>query len=123
MLGELIRTADFKNEKHVPAIEIKGEVKKGQPVEVEVCVGKEISHPNTPEHHIAWIELYFLPEGSKSPFMVGRVAFPAHGELGAITEPRAIFTVKFDKPGTLIALSYCNLHGVWESTKKVDIAE
>jgi len=25
---------------------------------VRVVVGHEVPHPNTPEHHISWIELY-----------------------------------------------------------------
>jgi superoxide reductase len=28
-------------------------------------------------------------------------------------------TLKTDKPGTLQALSFCNIHGLWESTAEV----
>jgi len=28
--------------------------------------------------------------------------------------------VKLEKSGSLIATSYCNIHGLWESSKRVD---
>ena len=55
---ELIKKADWKNEKHVPTIDIVE--KKPGLVTIKATVGKEIPHPNTTEHHIAWIELYLL---------------------------------------------------------------
>ena len=38
-------------------------LKKEMLVEVNVNIGEEIAHPNTQEHYIAWIKLYFHPEG------------------------------------------------------------
>ncbi len=106
-----ISTGDWKGEKHVPVIEVL-ENEEGM-MKVRVSVGKEIPHPNTPEHHIAWIELYFKPEDGNFPIMVGRAAFTSHG--GPVTEPNVVFQVKCEKKGKLIALSYCNIHGLWES--------
>ena len=34
---------------------------------VTVSVGKEIPHPNTTEHHIRWIKLFFKGEGENFP--------------------------------------------------------
>ncbi len=119
MFGNTIKTGDYKGEKHVPTIKLLGDIKKGEPVDIEVKVGEEISHPNTPEHHIAWIELYFVDETGRA-ILIGRVAFTEHGGQGITVEPRAVFTAKFEKPGTLVALSYCNLHGVWENTLKIE---
>jgi len=119
MSAELFRTEDWKKEKHVPVIEILE--KKGELVTVRVTVGKEIPHPNTTEHHIKYIELVFWPEGDPYPFHVGRAEFNAHGESvkgpntsTVYTEPIATFTFKTGKPGKLIALSYCNIHGLWK---------
>ncbi len=114
MLSETIKSGDWKGEKHVPVIEYKRE---GEMLEVEVSVGKEVPHPNTPEHHIAWIELYFQPEDGKFPIMVGRVAFTAHDE--PLTEPKVKFYVKARK-GKLMALSYCNIHGLWQNEVEVE---
>lgn len=115
MLSKTIASGDWKGEKHVPVIEYK---KDGDLLEIEVSVGKEIPHPNTPEHHIAWIELYFHPEGEKFPIMVGRVAFTNHSD--PLTEPRAKFYIRTSKKGKLYALSYCNIHGLWENSVDVE---
>ncbi|NPA75900.1 MAG: superoxide reductase [Euryarchaeota archaeon] len=114
MLSETIKSGDWKGEKHVPVIEYRRE---GEMIEVEVSVGKEVPHPNTVEHHISWIELYFQPEGGAFPIMVGRVAFMAHGE--PMTEPKAKFYIKAGK-GKLMALSYCNIHGLWQNEVVVE---
>jgi superoxide reductase len=63
--SELYQTADWKAEKHVPVIDCQDEVKSGEFFIATVSVGKEIAHPNTTEHHIRWISLYFLPDGDK----------------------------------------------------------
>jgi desulfoferrodoxin (superoxide reductase-like protein) len=33
-----------------------------------------------------------------------------------------VVTLTTDKPGTLQALSFCNIHGVWESSAEVTLA-
>ncbi len=121
--GELIQTAEWKNEKHVPAIEI---IEKGEKIKVRVSVGKEIPHPNTTAHHISWIELYFLPEGEKNPYMIGRYEFTSHGASpkGAdtsdvYTEPEIETTIKTTRHGTLYAFSYCNIHGLWAGKENI----
>jgi len=128
-IKDIIQSADWKKEKHVPAIEIQGGIKKGQPVKVVVSVGKEIAHPNTTEHHIGWIDLYFLPQGEKFAYQVGRVEFNSHGAstLGpntstVSTDPVAAFTFKTEKAGSLIAVSYCNIHGLWESSQEITVS-
>ena len=64
-IGELHQTADWKSEKHVPAIECPDAVAADEIFEVKVSLGKEVAHPNTTEHHIRWIQLFFKPEGGK----------------------------------------------------------
>lgn len=117
--GEMYKTGDWKGEKHVPAIDIKVE---GKEVTAELCVGKEIPHPNALEHHIEYIEAYFLPDGENFPVMVGRMEFRAHGEYNTAT--KFVMTVKFttEKPGTLYAKSYCNIHGLWSNFARVEVS-
>jgi len=124
MIGETIRSGDWKGEKHVPVIEYERE---GDLVKVKVQVGKEIPHPNTTEHHIRYIELYFLPEGENFVYHVGRAEFTAHGEStngpntsDVYTEPIAYFVLKTKKKGKLYALSYCNIHGLWENAVQLE---
>ena len=120
-LGEKIQSADWKTEKHVPTIDCPDKVEADASFTVKVAVGKEIPHPNTLEHHIQWVQLYFQPEGSKFVFQVGQAEFSAHGEASVFTSPFAKFSMKVNSPGTLIALSLCNIHGLWESSKEIEV--
>ena len=123
-IGGTIQSADWKAEKHVPVIMCPDEVKGGQPFTVEVSVGKEISHPNTQELFIKWIDVYFQPEGITLVYQVGHFEFVAHGESRAsvYTHPDATFSMQVTGPGTLMALSLCNIHGLWESAKAIEIS-
>lgn len=128
-LFEHIQTADWKNEKHVPVIEAPDQVKADELFQVKVTLGKEIAHPNTTEHHISWITLFFHPAGEKYTHQVGHFEFSAHGEstLGpnqgpVFTHHEASLSLKINKPGTLYALALCNIHGLWENSKEVTLA-
>lgn len=125
---DLFQSADWKTEKHVPVIEAADIVKKGEFFKVTVSVGKEIPHPNTTEHHIRWIEVYFLADGEKFPYQIARFDFAAHGESTqgpntstVYAHPEATCSFKTDKPGTLFASSYCNIHGVWQNARKISL--
>lgn len=123
-LSETIKSADWKSEKHVPVIDAPLGVEKGAVVPVTVSLGKEVAHPNTTAHHISWIALYFQPEGSPVPYQVGRVEFMAHGaspegadQSGVYTHHEAVLKLKTDVSGTLLAMSYCNIHGLWQNAQ------
>jgi superoxide reductase len=95
---------------------------------IHVTVGKEIPHPNTTEHHIRWIRLYFKPEGGKFAYDLGTFEFNAHGESvdgpnkgPAYTEFEAQGFYKIETSGTLLAMSYCNIHGLWESSRAIKV--
>lgn len=125
---DLFQAADWKAEKHVPVIDAPDKVKKGSLITVTLAVGKEIPHPNTTEHHIRWITLFFHPAGEKFPYQIARFEFSAHGESvqapnasTIYTQPIVICNFKTEKPGTLLASSYCNIHGLWESSKELKI--
>jgi len=127
-LSERIQQADWKKEKHVPVIECPDEVKAGEVFEVKASLGKEIAHPNTTEHHIRWITLYFHPEGDKFTYQVGHYEFSAHGESAAGANQGPVYThhavttaLKINKSGTLHALALCNIHGLWESSKEIRV--
>jgi len=125
---ELYQTADWKKEKHVPAIEAPDSVKKGEKAFIAIAVGKEIPHPNTTEHHISWIKLVFWPEGEKFPYEIGTASFLAHGASAqgpnsstVYCDPHATFAFKTEKPGRLIATSHCNIHGFWKDEKDIKV--
>lgn len=118
-IGNLYQSGDWKGEKHVPVIHAPQIAKKAESIEVKVLIGEEIPHPNTLEHHIQWIKIYFQPEGSKFPVEVSNAEFAAHGELGVITDYTSTIKFKAEKSGTLYATSYCNIHGLWENSQEI----
>ena len=128
MLRDLFQSADYKREKHVPVIDAPEKIKKSDILKIGLSVGKEIPHPNTTEHHINWIELYFHPEGEKFPFQIARFEFGAHGASTqgpntstVYAQPSVECSFKTEKTGMILASSYCNIHGLWESFKEIKV--
>ena len=122
-----IQQADWKVEKHAPVIEAPDSVKAGEFFTVTAGLGKAIAHPNTVQHHISWISLYFLPEGAKLAIQLAHAEFSAHGDSmtdqpgPALTNPNMTANLKLAKSGVLQAVSYCNIHGVWQSSKAIQV--
>jgi superoxide reductase len=126
--GEVFQTADWKKEKHVPLIECADSVKSGEKLDIKVTIGKEVSHPNTTEHHISWIQVYFHPKDGKFTHQLANCEFTGHGEAvegpnkgPAYTDHSATITVMLNQPGTIYALSLCNIHGLWENSKEIAV--
>jgi superoxide reductase len=113
--GSVKGEAVSKVESHTPRIEAPDKVKSGEVFKVKVSVGP---HPNTVEHSIRWIELYFEEQGRPfNPILIGRYEFTP-----VYSEPVVEVSLKLSKPGRLIALEYCNLHGLWEFSKQIDVS-
>ena len=126
---ELVQSANWEEEKHVPVIKCPDEVKAGEYFDVKISVGEAIAHPNTTEHHIRWIKLYIKPETDAFLHQVGLFEFNSHGESvqGANEGPvwtnhQATCSIKTEASGTLYALAYCNIHGVWKGSKELKVS-
>ena len=127
-LAEKIQEADWKKEKHVPVIDCPDAVEADTWTKVTVSLGKAVDHPNTTEHHIRWIAVFFCPDDEKFAYEIGRFEFNAHGEStegpnnGPVhTHHEVTFSFKTQKPGNINALALCNIHGLWESDKRIDL--
>lgn len=127
--GELFQTADWKTEKHIPVIECPDQVKADEMFPVKATLGKEVAHPNMTEHHIRWISMYFHPEGARFPYQIGHFEFCAHGESVEGSDTSSIYThhevstsMKAGKSGTLYAAAFCNIHGLWQSSKEIKVS-
>ncbi len=141
-MGEMVihRLKDPENitdteKKHVPVIEALDLMTAGGCFDVKVQIGS-VPHVMEDGHYIEWIELCLGEE------VVGKV------ELSASDEPLVTFTVApeerliaseqiescyihgFNVCGdcgtrsviiSLVARAYCNVHGLWEAEKKVEI--
>ena len=111
--GDILKSKeDEGKEKHVPIIEIDKEARKGVDI-VRVIVGKEVPHPNTVEHHIAWVELYGVKKDGQV-ISLGRATFAP-----TYTAPNVRFQVPTEGFKAFCALAYCNIHGVWANCIEV----
>jgi superoxide reductase len=113
--GDLIKGAEAEGkEKHVPYIEVgKGRGRENVDV-VRVVVGKEVPHPNSTEHHIAWVELFGVKKD-------GQVVSLGRAEFGAgYTNPNARFQVPVQEFKAFCALAYCNIHGLWQNSIEME---
>lgn len=98
-------------QKHMPVISAPDRVKRDEEFAVTIEVGKYKSHPNEPGHFIEWIELY-----SGDTFLF-RVSLS-----GSLSVPKVIIQVKLTHAhGPLKAWAKCNLHGLWEGIKAIEI--
>ena len=127
-IGDIFQSADWKTEKHVPVIECPDAVAADEVFAVKVTLGKEVAHPNTTAHHIRWIQVYFQAKEGKFPYQVGNFEFTAHGEHVDGADKAPVYThhtvtasMKVTKPGILRAISLCNIHGLWESMKTIEV--
>ena len=108
-LGDLIKGASQEGkEKHVPIIELVDCEECGKNA-VKVTVGKEVAHPNTIEHHIKWVALF----GVKGGVAVHIATFDLGPTFGV---PTVVAHVNMEELSELIAVEYCNIHGLWESS-------
>ncbi|MBU0651025.1 Neelaredoxin [bacterium] len=107
-LSEYIKTGQEEGkEKHVPFISVK-ECKTCGELNVTVKVGETIFHPSTPEHHILYIDLYGITKENK---LVSLTKFDLGKEN---TVPYVVTHVKKGVFKSVIAMSLCNIHGMWE---------
>lgn len=127
-LATLVQHADWKSEKHVPVIECPDSVKAEEFFDVKVSLGKEVAHPNTTEHHIRWIEVYFKPKDG-NVYDIGRFEFNAHGESVKGANEGPVYThhevtasFKTSQAGEIHAMAYCNIHGLWEGSKAINVS-
>jgi superoxide reductase len=120
-LSKFLQSGDWKGEKHVPIIHVPEKVKAEEGFELRVSIGDAIKHPNTLEHHIVWFKVFYMEDGGKFPVELVDFNFSAHGEAGAFTEPVGVTQVKLNKSGKIYAISYCNIHGLWENSVDITV--
>lgn len=87
-----IKTTEAGTEKHLPAVEVKGDT-------VTVKVGS-VAHPMLAEHLIEWVQLE-TDQGVQRK----------HLKAGA--EPAVTFHIGNEKP--IAVYAYCNAHGLWKT--------
>jgi superoxide reductase len=96
--------------KHLPVIDAPDRVKAGEPFPVTIEVGKLLSHPNEPAHHIQWIVL-----------LNGSVTLAIVQLTPVSSSPKVTLKITLEKNAKLRALERCNIHGEWEHSKEVKV--
>ncbi len=96
--------------KHTVIIDAPDSVKEGEPFEVTVKVGEYMEHPNEIGHFIEWMELY-----SGDTFLARLDLSPERSHYVMKT------TVMLDHGHPLRGRAKCNLHGLWETEKKISV--
>ncbi|MBR4237385.1 desulfoferrodoxin FeS4 iron-binding domain-containing protein [bacterium] len=86
-------TVDASLEKHVPVVNVKGNL-------VEVSVGS-VAHPMAPEHFIEWVSIQTKFGNQRKKLNPG-------------DEPKVVFPL-LDGDEVLAVYAYCNLHGLWKA--------
>lgn len=119
IFDKLIQTGDWKGEKHVPVITAPESFAKDEEIEIKVSIGDAIGHPNTLEHYISWIKLFYVEDGKKFAVELSDFQFTAHGEGEVYSEPYGVAKIKLPGSGNLSALSYCNIHGLWGNEQAI----
>ncbi len=109
--ADILKSAEAEGkEKHVPTIEIMKEHGSEKMDLIHVTVGKQTPHPNTIEHHIAWIEAFGVIKETGQVVSLGRANFGP-----SFTQPNISFHTPLDQFKAVCALSYCNIHGLWQN--------
>ena len=85
-------TVDASQEKHMPVVEVKGNI-------VKVTVGS-VAHPMTAEHNISWVAMETKQGNQRKKLLVD-------------AEPTIEFAL-CDGDEVLNVFAYCNLHGLWK---------
>lgn len=103
------RVDDRSKERHIPKIEVLRNYEGMGKEYIRVVVEEKAKHPNTPEHHIEYIELYGRTK-MMDTVAIGRATF------GQGIKPDAVFgLVNFGKYREFCAIACCNVHGPWEN--------
>lgn len=115
LFADINRAGDLENltdleKKHLPVIVAPDSTDAGESIEVTIEVGKLLTHPNEPGHHIQWISL-----------LNGDLTIATIRLTPVATSPKVTVRVSLGKTSTLRAVERCNLHGEWEYSKKVKV--
>ena len=96
-------------DRHSAFIHCERTAKAGEKFKVKVKVGDEYSHPDDPDHYIAWVQLW---DGEK---MLAQANF-LEGALGNESNNLEVdFYIVPKKKLKLTAQAYCTKHGLWQS--------
>lgn len=75
------------------------------------------------DHHILWIQLYFQNTRDEELISIGKWEYMAFGKDMPFIQPEALGRIQFNENGTIYALVYCDVHGLWETSKYIELED
>ena len=96
-------------DRHAPNVICESSARQGEKFHVKVKVGDAFTHPDDPGHHISYVQLW------NRQTMLAEATYPP-GTLG--NEKSQVEIDFYIIPKTsmnLTAMSYCTMHGLWQS--------
>ncbi|WP_290901145.1 class II SORL domain-containing protein [Ferroglobus sp.] len=114
VVGKSVDEMSELEKKHTPVISAPDKVKAGEPFEVKVETGVYVKHPNEYGHYFAWIEIYL----DDTP--VARFDLQPVMSSPSVTV-KVTATHSHEGKRKIKARAFCNLHGVWENEKEIEV--
>jgi superoxide reductase len=100
-------------DRHTPVVICDDSAREGEKFKVKVRVGTTYSHPDDPDHHIAYVQLWnretFIVEAHFAPGALGNKAEHVEVDFYMIPGPVSM---------NLTAMSVCTKHGLWQSESR-----
>jgi len=100
-------------DRHSAFVHCEKSAKKGEKFTVKVKIGDEYQHPDDPDHHIAWVQLWndqkMLAQANLVEGALGNA--PGNVEVDFHIVPKRTLR--------LMAHSFCTKHGLWESEEVI----
>ena len=100
-------------DRHTPEVICEDSAYEGKKFKVKVRIGNQYDHPDDPDHHIKYVQLWnretFLAETHFAPGMLGNTKSQVEVDFYIIPGPVSM---------NLSAMAACTKHGLWHSNEK-----
>ena len=117
-----LKTTKCKIQNHTPVIECPDKVEADKIFQIKLSLGNGIGHPDTNEHHICRVSLYYSDNEGKTVRQIAGIKYDSHSpNRDALSRYETTVDAKIPESGVLHAIAYCNIHGLAEAIKQITV--
>ena len=117
-----LKTMERNTDSHTPVIECPDKVEAGKIFRIKLSLGNGTGHPDTTEHHICRVSLYYSDSDGKTVRQLAGVEYDSHSpERDALSRYETTIDAKISESGVLHAMAYCNVHGLAEAIRQITV--
>ena len=118
-----LRTKERKVQSHTPVIECPERVEADKIFQIKISLGNGTGHPDTEEHHVRRISLYYSDRDGKVVRQIAGIDFNTRNssEDAPCSNYETLVTAQVASSGILHAIAYCNVHGLAEAIKEITV--